>query len=601
MFGHARQRHAKDDDMFDLVISNGTIVDGTGAAPFVGDIAISAGILAQVGGTVSGDAAEIIDATGLVVTPGFVDIHSHYDGQATFDTELAPTSGHGVTTVVVGSCGVGFAPARPTDHELLITTMESVEDIPGDVLRAGLPWNWETFPEFLDALEQRNFSMDLAAQIGHVAVRTYVMGERGVANEPASSADIDAMGAIVREGIQAGALGFSTSRVMGHTTATGDPVPGTFASEDELFGIAASMQGAGRAVFQIAESGADGNDPESALKELDWMRRLSAQFEMPVSFLLLQSAAAPDLWRELLDRCTDAKADGAELVAQVANRPFGMLLGLTARHPFVKRATFARLLAECPSFDALVSELRKPQIRATILGEPDTVETGDKFEGIGLLVVHRPDMVFPLAEQPDYEPSPDESMKARSEQAGVDALELFYDLMLDFDGRALFVVPFFNFANGTHDDIYEMLIHPASVPGLADGGAHLATICDASMPTYQISHWVKRRTKGAKLSLEAAVKMHTHDTAALYGLGDRGTLEVGRKGDLNVIDLDRLDLRMPRAVSDLPAGGTRLTQDAVGYVATVVSGVVTRRNDADTGARPGRLVRGARLPAPHVL
>ncbi|MCU1400388.1 MAG: dan 1 [Acidimicrobiales bacterium] len=580
--------------MFDLVITNGTIVDGTGSAPFVGDIAIKDGLLAQVGGSVTGDAAETIDATGLVVTPGFVDIHSHYDGQATFDTELAPTSGHGVTTVVVGSCGVGFAPARPTDHELLITTMESVEDIPGDVLRAGLPWNWESFPDFLDALEARRYSMDIATQIGHVAVRTYVMGERGVANDPATSADIDAMGAIVREGIQAGALGFSTSRVLGHKTAAGDPVPGTFASEDELFGIAASMQGAGRAVFQIAESGADGQDPEAALKELDWMRRLSAEFKMPVSFLLLQSAAAPDLWREILDRCTDAKEDGAELVAQVANRPFGMLLGLTSRHPFVKRATFARLLAESPTFEALVAELRKPETRATILAEGDTVATGDKFEGIGLLVTYKPELVFPLAEQPDYEPSPDESVKARAEADGVDPLELFYDLMLDFDGKALFVVPFFNFSHGTHDDIYEMLIHPSSVPGLADGGAHLATICDASMPTYQISHWVKRRTKGAKLSLESAVRMHTLDTATLFGLGDRGTLTVGKKGDVNVIDLDRLDLLMPRAVSDLPAGGTRLTQDAVGYVATVVSGVVTRRNDADTGARPGQLVRGAR-------
>ena len=580
--------------MFDLVVKNGTIVDGTGAGSFVGDIAITDGVLVQVGGTVDGDAAETIDATGLVVTPGFVDVHSHYDGQATWDTELAPTSGHGVTTVVVGSCGVGFAPARPTDHELLITTMESVEDIPGDVLRAGLPWDWETFPDFLDAVERRQYSMDIATQIGHVAVRTWVMGARGVANEPATSADIDAMGAIVREGIQAGALGFSTSRVMGHKTAAGDPVPGTFASEDELFGIAASMHGAGRAVFQIAESGADGIDPEASLKELDWMRRLSAEFSMPVSFLLLQSAAAPDLWREILDRCLDAKEDGAELVAQVANRPFGMLLGLTSRHPFVKRATFARLLAESPSFEALVAELRKPETRAAILAEPDTVATGDKFEGIGMLVSYRPEMVYALAEQPDYEPSPEESIKARSAAAGVDPLELFYDLMLDFDGKALFVVPFFNFSHGTHDDIYEMLIHPASVPGLADGGAHLATICDASMPTYQISHWVKRRTKGARLPLEAAVRMHTLDTAALFGLGDRGVLEVGKKGDLNVIDLERLDLLMPRAVADLPAGGVRLTQDAVGYVATVVSGVVTRRNDADTGERPGRLVRGAR-------
>ena len=580
--------------MFDLVVKNGTVVDGTGAAPFVGDLAIADGVLVQVGGTVTGEARETIDATGLVVTPGFVDVHSHYDGQATFDTTLAPTSGHGVTTVVLGSCGVGFAPARPTDHELLITTMESVEDIPGDVLREGLPWDWESFPDYLDALDRRQFSMDLAAQIGHVAVRVYVMGDRGVANEPATSADIDEMGAIVRRGIEAGALGFSTSRVLGHTTAAGEPVPGTFATEDELFGIAAAMEGAGRAVFQIAESGIDGQEPEAALKELDWMRRLSAEFKMPVSFLLLQTGGAPELHTEILARCLEAKEDGAELVAQVANRPFGMLLGLTSRHPFVKRATFHRLLQESASFDALVAELRRPEVRAAILAEDDTVSTGDKFEGIGMLVAYRPEMVYPLAEQPDYEPTADESVKACADAVGVAPLEFFYDQMLRFDGKQLFVVPFFNYAHGDHEAIHEMLVHPCSVPGLADGGAHLATICDASMPTYQLSHWVKRRTRGPKLALEAAVKMHTHDTAALFGLGDRGVLAEGKKADLNVIDLDRLDLLMPYAISDLPAGGTRLTQDAVGYVATVVSGVVTRRNDADTGARPGRLVRGAR-------
>jgi N-acyl-D-aspartate/D-glutamate deacylase len=315
---------------------------------------------------------------------------------------------------------------------------------------------------------------------------------------------------------------------------------------------------------------------------------------MPVSFLLLQSAGAPDLHREILARCLDAKEDGAELIAQVANRPFGMLLGLTSRHAFVKRATFHRLLEETTSLDQLITELRKPEVRAAILAEDDTVATGDKYEGIGMLVAYRPELVFPLGEQPDYEPTPDESVKARADAAGVTPLELFYDQMLQHDGKQLFVVPFFNFAHGDHDAILEMMVHPCSVPGLADGGAHLATICDASMPTYQLSHWVKRRTRGARLALEDAVKMHTHDTAELFGLGDRGVLQVGKKADLNVIDLDRLDLRMPYAIADLPAGGVRLTQDAVGYVATVVSGVVTRRDDADTGERPGRLVRGAR-------
>ena len=583
--------------MYDLVIKNGTIVDGTGTAAFRGDVAVRDGVLVQVGGTITGDATEVIDATGLVVTPGFVDVHSHYDGQVTFDDVLAPSAGHGVTTVVIGSCGIGFAPAHPEHHALLIETMEYVEDVPGAVLEAAMPWAWESFPEYLDFLDTRAFSMDVATQIGHVAVRIHVMGERGVRNETATSEDIDAMGRTVREAVDAGALGFSTSRVLAHRTANGEPVPGTFADEDELFGIAAAMHGASRAVFQIAESGADGADPEAALKELDWMRRLSAEFALPVSFLLLQSSAGPDLWREILDRALAARADGAEVSAQVANRPFGMLLGLTGRHPFAQRPTFAALSASTASPADLTAALRDPATRAAILAEDDTVPTTDRFVGIGMMPVHMPLLVFPLGpegEAIDYEPTAEMSLAARAEAAGVSSLELFYDLMLEHDGRAMFIVPFFNYAHGNHDDIYEMLTHPASVPGLGDGGAHLATICDASMPTYQLSHWVRGRTRGPRLSLEAAVRMQTHDTAALFGLGDRGTLEPGKRADCNVIDLDRLDLELPRSVADLPAGGVRLLQDATGYVATIVAGVVTRRDDRDTGARPGRLVRGAR-------
>jgi N-acyl-D-amino-acid deacylase len=585
--------------MFDLVIRGGTIVDGTGGPAVVGDVAVRDGVLVQVGGTVEGRdlerTAEVIDATGLVVTPGFVDVHSHYDGQAFYDDTLAPSNGHGVTTVVLGSCGIGFAPARPCDHELLVTTMESVEDIPGDVLRAGLPWDWESFPDYLDALDRRSFAMDVAAQVGHVAIRTYVMGERAIANETASRADVEAMGALAREAVEAGAIGFSTSRVLAHTTAAGAPVPGTFADEDELFGIAAAIAASGRrVVFQLAEAGADGADPESSLKEIDWMRRLSAELGLPVSFLVLQSMAAPELWRELLDACEAAKADGAQLSGQVANRPFGMLLGLTSRHPFSQRPTFDRLAAETGSLDELVNRLRDPEVRAAILAEDDTVASGDKYAGMGQLASRLPHMVFPLDEDPDYEPTAEQSMAARAGAAGVSPLELFYDLMLRFDGRAMFLVPFFGYCGGDHDAIHEMLVHPASVPGLADGGAHLATICDASMPTYQLSHWVRGRTRGARLTLEQAVRMQTRDTAELFGLGDRGVLAVGKKADLNVIDLDRLRLLMPRAVSDLPAGGTRLVQDAEGYEATIVSGVVTRRRDVDTGARPGRLVRGAR-------
>ena len=580
--------------MFDLVIKNGTIVDGTGRSQYRGDIAIADGMLVQVGGTVTGDARDVIDADGLIVTPGFVDVHSHYDGQVTFDDVLEPSAGHGVTTVVIGSCGIGFAPARPEDHDRLIEVMEYVEDIPAAVLHAALPWEWQTFPEYLDFIEGRQFSMDVGTMVGHVAVRINVMGERGVRNEEATNADIDAMAAIVRDGIDAGALGFSTSRVVNHKTANGDPVPGTYAHEDELFGIAAAMSGVAYCVFQLAQSGADGDGPEEAIKELDWMRRLSAEFGLPVSFLMLQVQGAPELWKELLDGAWEARQEGAMVVPQVANRPFGMLLGLTNRHPFVKRPTFAELAARHPSLDALVTELAKPEVRAQILSEGDTAVVEDQMATMGMIASHMPHMVFPLDDDVDYEPTADKSLGARAETLGVTPLELFYDLMLERDGLTMFVVPFFNYCDGNDDAIYEMLTHPATVPGLGDGGAHLATICDASMPTYQLSHWVRGRTRGPKLSLEAAVKMQTRDTAELYGLGDRGTLEAGKKADLNVIDLDRLRLELPRSVRDLPAGGTRLLQDAVGYVATIVSGVVTRRDDKDTGDRPGRLVRGAR-------
>ena len=403
--------------VFDLVIKNGTIVDGTGRSQYRGDIAIADGALVQVGGTVTGDAREVIDADGLIVTPGFVDVHSHYDGQVTFDDVLEPSAGHGVTTVVIGSCGIGFAPARPEDHDRLIEVMEFVEDIPAAVLHAALPWAWETFPEYLDFIEHRQFSMDVGTMVGHVAVRINVMGERGVRNEEATSADIDSMATIVRDGIDAGALGFSTSRVVNHKTANGDPVPGTYAGEDELFGIAAAMSGAGYSVFQLAQSGADGDGPEEAIKELDWMRRLSAEFGLPVSFLMLQVQRAPDLWKELLDGAWEARQEGAMVVPQVANRPFGMLLGLTNRHPFVMRPTFAELAARHDSLDALVAELAKPEVRAQILSEEDTAVIDDRFATMGMIASYMPEMVFPFGDDVDYEPTADKSLGARRRSA----------------------------------------------------------------------------------------------------------------------------------------------------------------------------------------
>ncbi|MCB9725546.1 MAG: amidohydrolase family protein [Spirochaetaceae bacterium] len=579
---------------YDLLIRGGTLVDGTGRAAFTADLAIQNGQIAAIGASLPGTATETLDATGLVVTPGFVDIHSHYDGQAFFDDTLAPSNAHGITTVVLGSCGIGFAPAREADHDLLVTTMESVEDIPGDVLRAGLPWEWETFPEYLDALDRRGFAMDVATQVGHVAIRTYVMGARGIANEKATAADVEKMAALAAEAVEAGALGFSTSRVKAHVTLAGDPVPGTTAAEDELFAIGRAIAKTGRpVVFQVAEAGTDGQDPQDAISEMAWMRRLSAETGLPVSFLVLQSLSAPDLWKELLDLALDAEKDGAKLRAQIANRPFGMLLGLTTRHPFMKRPTYKRLAAKCASVAELARELRRPEVREAILSEADAEGSGDKYEDIGQLAVMMPAMVFPLMDDLDYEPTADRSVDGLAKAKGVTPVEIVYDLMTGDEGRQMFLLPFFNYAGGDHEAILEMLNHPAAVLGLGDGGAHLATICDASMPTYQLSHWVKGRARGPKLSLERAVQMQTHDTAALYGLTDRGTLEVGKRGDVNVIDLEKLSLLPPRLVQDLPASGSRLLQGAVGYAATIVGGVVVRKDDRDTGARPGRLVRGA--------
>jgi N-acyl-D-aspartate/D-glutamate deacylase len=355
------------------------------------------------------------------------------------------------------------------------------------------------------------------------------------------------------------------------------------------------MAGTGRkVVFQLAQAGIDGFEPESSVAEVEWMQRLSAETGLPVSFLILQTDGAPDLWRQLMNSCVEAEAKGAHLRPQVANRPFGMLLGLPVRHPFMKRKTFRRVHDESATLEALRARLADPEIRTAILSEEDTEFSGDSYEGMGLIATYKPEMVYPLGDDLDYEPLESDSLAARAAAAGVTPLELFYDLMLERDGGTMFLVPMFNYANTNQDDILEMLNHPAALIGLGDGGAHLATICDASMPTYQLSHWVKGRERGPRLQLEAAIKMQTHDTAEFYGFTDRGTLEVGKRADLNVIDMERLTLTMPRAVNDLPTGATRLLQDAIGYDATIVNGVVTRRNDTDTGARPGHLIRGSR-------
>ena len=575
---------------YDLIIRGGTIVDGSGDAPFVGDVAVQDGRIAAVG-EVSGRAREEIDAAGLTVTPGFVDIHTHYDGQVTWDPHLTPSCWHGVTTVVFGNCGVGFAPVRPDHHAYLISLMEAVEDIPGTALAEGIQWEWESFPEFMDALDRRKLGMDVAAQVPHGAVRTYVMGERGANNEPATSEDIERMADIVREGMESGALGVSTSRTIMHKAASGDPMPGTFAAEDELFGLGRVLGELGTGIFELAPVGSAGEDVIGARKEMDWMRRLSAEIGRPVSFAMLQVDAEPTLWRDLLDEAEKATAEGADVYPQVAGRPFGMLIGhQTEYHPFRERPSYEALM-ELP-FDERVERLRDPAVREAILSEK--VEYDDP---LAAYVMSSFQKLFPLGARPDYEPDYEKSIEAIAKREGRSPEEVLYDRMLDQDGRELLLFPLLNYSDGSCDPIFEMIQHPRAALGLGDGGAHCGIICDASIPTFMLSHWVRDRTRGPRIPVELAVKRMTSDTAKLYGLEDRGLLRPGYKADLNVIDMDAVALRLPEMAFDLPAGGRRLLQRADGYRATVVSGVVTMRDGEPTGALPGGLIRGAQ-PAP---
>ena len=577
--------------MSDLIIRNGTIVDGTGVPAFVGDVAIIDGLVSAVGrpGTVDAvDGAREIDAEGLLVTPGWVDIHTHYDGQATWDSVLAPTAWHGVTTLVMGNCGVGFAPVVPERRDWLIGLMEGVEDIPGTALAEGIDWDWETFPEYLDALEPRRWTMDIGTQIAHGAVRTYVMGERGARNEPATPEDIAEMKSIVHDAIVAGALGFSTSRTIAHTAIDGEPVPGTFAAEDELFGIGAALGELGTGIFELAPQGAAGEDTVGPIKEVDWMRRLSAKIGRPVTFALIQVDSAPELWRELMDASLAAADDGADIWPQVAGRATGLLSGHhTTYGLFDAFPAYQQLKARGLSDEDLLAELLDPAVREAILGwEPDEA-TAQSLAGAY-------DRTFLLGDPPDYEPGPDRSLNGLAEANGCTPLEVAYDAMLEGGGHGLLYVPILNYADGSLDPVREMFLHPRAAAGLADGGAHCGVICDASMPTFMLTHWTRDRSRGETLPLEWVIKKQTQDTARLYGLGDRGTLEPGMMGDVNIIDYENLQLGSPYVTADLPAGGKRLLQNATGYVATIKSGQVTFANGEDTGARPGELLRGAR-------
>lgn len=570
--------------MHDLVIRNATIVDGTGTKAFKGDLAVDEGLITAVG-EVLGTGKHEVDAGGLLLAPGWVDMHTHYDGQATWDPYLTPSGWHGVTTSVMGNCGVGFAPAKAEERDWVINLMEGVEDIPGAALHEGLQWEWETFPEFLDALERREFGMDIATQVPHGPLRAYVMGKRGIANDPATPEDISAMKAIVKEGIAAGALGFSTSRTFIHRSADGELMPGTFAEQDELFGIGEALGELDAGVFQMTSNHVDMD------KEFVWLRKLSDQIERPACFNLLQTDEKPDLWKTMLSLVEDAYSDGSRIRAQMSGRPAGLLMGWRCTaHPFVFCPSW-QAVAEKP-WPELLELLRTPEFRETLLNETPP-SMGDFYD----FLTRTWAKMFSLGKKPNYEPTPDQSLAALAEAQGKSPGELAYDFLLEDEGEALIYFPIFNYSGFDMDPILTMLEHPHTRIGLGDGGAHCGAIQDASIPTYLLTHWVKGRTRGGRIELEAAIKKQTHDTAEFYGLLDRGALKPGLRADFNLIDLEKLELHAPRVVRDLPAGGRRLIQEVTGYVGTWVHGVQVYANGETTGALPGRLIRGAKQPA----
>jgi len=569
--------------MHDLVIRGGTIIDGTGGARFKGDVAVDNGVITSVG-TVSAKGKKELDATGLLVTPGFVDVHTHYDAQVSWDALISPSCWHGVTTVVMGNCGVGFAPARPEQRDALIALMEGVEDIPGAVLTEGMKWEWESFAEYLNAIERKPHALDIAAQLPHAALRVYVMGERAIQREAATDADIAEMGRLAAEALHAGAVGFSSSRSLNHRSRDGDVIPSYGAERKELVGIAKAMGATGKGVFEMISDFTD-MDAEFAI-----LRDMAEQSGLPMSISLIQFDQRPDGWRELLDRIEGAANDGLQMKGQVAARPICLLLGLQATmNPFSNHPTY-RTIAGLP-LAARVAKMRDPEFRAQILSE--------KPKGNPLLtgIFYSMHKIFPLGDPPDYEPPVEKSVKALAQARSVTPEELVYDMVLENDGKMLLYAPLANYTANNLDVSREMILSPHTAFGLGDGGAHCSVICDASFPTTHLIHWGRDRTRGEKLPLEYLVKRQTQDTAKLVGFLDRGVIAPGMKADLNVIDFDNLTLGAPHIVFDLPAGGQRLIQKASGYKYTIVSGEVTFVDGESTGALPGRLLRGQQ-PAP---
>mgnify|MGYP000109050163 FL=1 len=568
--------------MYDLVVRGGTVVDGNGGTPRQADVAVQGDKIVAVGQGLDRGVQEI-DATGKIVTPGFVDIHTHYDGQATWDQEMAPSSWHGVTTVVMGNCGVGFAPAEPSRHEWLIGLMEGVEDIPGSALAEGMSWNWETFPEYMDALEALPRTIDVAAQVPHGSVRAYVMGDRGARNEDPTETDIARMAAIVEDGLKAGALGFSTSRTVLHKSIEKELVPGTTATKEELLAIGAAMGRVGHGVFELS------SDLVPEWDEFGWMGKLSREYGVPVTYTALQSPIKAMPFDDMLKNMREENAKGANILAQVSMRATGLILGFQASlHPFTAKASWMAI-ADKPWAEQWAA-LNDPEFRARLIAEPNEILDPD-LQIIIEMMSSAFNMLYAMGPGFNYEPTADESIESLASAAGVAPAEYAYDLLLSNEGTGFIYFPLLNWADGNYNFLEDPLHSDDCVNSLSDGGAHCGTICDAAASTYMLQHWVRDR-QGRRLSLEYAVQRQCRDTARLYGLNDRGVIEPGYLADLNIIDLDAIKLGEPWVAADLPAGGKRLLQKADGYVATIKSGVVTFRDGVMQGPTPGGLIRG---------
>ncbi len=587
---------------YDLKIINGSIFDGEGGTPVQANIAVTDGVITEVGAC-EGEAARVIDAAGKIVTPGFIDLHTHYDGQVSWDADLQPSVNHGVSTVIMGSCGVGFAPVRAADRDQLVRLMEGVEDIPGTALSEGITWDWESLPEYMDALDARPHSIDFAVQVTHDPLRVYVMGERAVFNEQASAQDIAEMRRLTREALEAGAIGFSTGRSDVHRSADGDWTPGSEASGEELAGIAAAFDGVDHGVLQAVNDFNLEREGDVFDQEFDLLEQMAlASNGHPFSLSLMQRDFAPDQWLRIIDRAERAREKGIDMRLQTAPRGIGVTVGLQCTfHPFIGFPSY-KTIYDLPLAER-VARMRDPAFKAQLLTEKSEPMAGDgtSVPPIADALLAAVDFVasktFRLGENPDYEQTAETSVLQMAKDRGVPTLEMIYDLMLENDGRELLYFPIYNYTEMNYDNVYRMMRHPQSIMGLSDGGAHVGTVCDSSFPTYLLSYWTRDRQRGERLELSDAVRRLTSDIADYAGLSDRGRLRVGLKANINVIDMQRLRLYPPHMVQDLPAGGQRLLQEASGYEAVIVAGEVVLENDRLTGAYPGRLVRSGQLSA----